>query len=172
MGGTTQTADQAQQYVNTMVFCIVAGIVSLMLLLLIMSASEHVRRFSPFIITIEVGLVLVIVLAIVRLIMYEREALKANQLGLLNKLSVQTCPDYWTRYGDTCVNGFSTSVNPNVTYRIAGSPNANKDVMVTTLALSDYDNMTVVDACTKVNALVQGPWTDVRSVCDSYRVGS
>ena len=166
----TQSTDQAQQYINTMAFCIIAGIVSMMLLLLIMTASERVRRFSAFIITVEAGLVLVIALAIWRLIAYERDVLKQNKLGLLNKLSVNTCPDYWTRFGDTCVNGFRTAANPNVTFRIAGTTDANKNMMATTISLKDYDDLTVADACTKVSALVQGPWTDVRSVCDSYRV--
>ena len=170
--GTTNTAERTQQYVNTMVFCIIAGIISVMLLVLITTASERVRAYSPFIITIEVGLVLIIVAAVVRLIMYERTQLKSSKLGAQNRLSVNTCPDYWTRTGNTCVNGFNSLANPSVTYQITGTADANKSEMRTTLSLDDYNNKTIQDACTHVAAHVQAPWTDVRAVCDSYRISS
>ena len=168
----TNSAEQSSQYVNTMVFCIIAGIISMMLLLLIMSASERIKKLSTFIITVEVGLLVIIVLAIWRLIYYEHKALKQAQTATGNKLSVNSCPDYWTRYSDTCVNGFSTSANPNVTYRVAGTATpADLAAQTSTISLTDYNNLSISDACMKVQAQVQAPWTDVRAVCDSFKIG-
>ena len=151
--------DDQSRYVNTMVFAIVAGIISLMLLLLIMNASDMVKQYSVFIITVEVGLVLIILTAIYRIVRFERKLRKENEVGLRNKVNVQTCPDYWTRSGDTCT---SELVTPAYTLKLAGEKR--------TLDLNAYNNKTVADVCAQVKDNKILPWTDVVSVCDSYRI--
>jgi hypothetical protein len=174
--------DMSSQYMNTMVFAVVAGIISLMLMLLIMRASDTVRQYSAFIITLEVGLVLIILLAITRIIVYERAKLKSSQIGQNNLIHVTTCPDYWTRTGDDeCVNTFIAS--PNYSYRITGvetvgAPGAPAPNPRRVLKLSDYDGKSIVQACNLVKtgssaagiAAIVAPWTDVKTVCDSYRL--
>lgn len=170
--------DQSQ-YINTMVFCVVAGIISLMLLLLIMNASDLVRNYSAYIITVEIGLVLVIVLAIYRIIAYEQRLRKESINGTSNKLNIDSCPDYWTRYGNKCVNTFDAKPGGPTLFVDGRSDMAAEtdDVLVKKIAthinLTSFDNRTISSVCNELRSptRIPGPWTDVRSVCDSYRLG-
>ena len=170
--------DQSQ-YINTMVFAVVAGIISLMLLVLILNASDMVRNYSPYIITVEVGLVLIIGLAIYRIIVYEQSLKKESDNSTNNKLNVDSCPDYWTRFsGNKCINGYQTPGGPII--RIDGrsdNPSSNILTKSSVIDLTEFNNKTIASVCnrvrfdnTKANE-IPGPWTDVRSVCDSYRLG-
>jgi len=172
------------QYVNTMVFAVVAGILSLMLLLLVMNASEMVRRYSAFIITVEVGLVLIIAVAIWQIIAFESAAAKNAKNMYDNLLAVKTCPDYWTTSGTTCINAFTSSTDPTVTYTIQGlapgeegagaaastTPTTDPIWAPQSVDLTTYNNKTIIAACQQAEASVNAPWSDVRAVCDSYRV--
>lgn len=167
------------QYINTMVFAVIAGIISLMLLLLVMNASSFVKSYSPFIITIEVGLILAIVVAIYNIIRYEAKAYKAAQDGFDSHLAVDTCPDFWTRTGTICKNSFVSASDPNVTIEVLGNlddvtamiANGDDDSAANqSIDLMDYNNKTILEACGSVKKNIKGPWVDVRAVCDSYRV--
>jgi hypothetical protein len=169
------------QYINTMVFAIVAGIISLMLLLLVMNANEMVREYSPFIITFEVGLVIIIVIAIWRIIAYESKIKKDNANGVNQKLHVDSCPDYWTRFGNSCIASQEIPGTFGKTIRVLGpvvGPVPDISAPVSTIKITDYDNQSIATVCNKIrptgnnNLTVRGPWTDVRSVCDSYRIDS
>ena len=163
--------DLTSQYMNTMVFAVVAGIISLMLLLLIMRASDVVQQYSAFIITIEVGLVLIILVAIYRIIAFERRRSNAAKVGADMRLSVKSCPDYWTNVdGNMCINSFRVAGKP-YSYRIVGDDSvSDAKNPVQSLKLSDYDGQSVNFACNKANAKVRTPWTEVKPVCDSYRL--
>lgn len=177
-----ETRSQSQ-YINTMVFAVVAGIISLMLLLLVMTASTLVQNYSPFIITIEFGLILAIVVAIYNIIRYEAQAHKAAKDSFDSHLDVSTCPDFWTRKGTVCTNTFAPSSDPNVTVKVWGTlddftnmvKNSKDDEgnFDQSIDLKNYDNKTILAVCNQVNdpvTGVKGPWTDVRAVCSSYRV--
>lgn len=159
--------DMTSQYMNTLVFAVVAGIISLMLMLLVMYASESVREYSVFIVTVEIGLVLIIAVAIYRIIAFERRHSTAMKIGPEMKLPVSTCPDYWTNVdGDLCVNTFNVS-GQNYRYRITGDAKAKPDQNV---RISDYNGQQINKACILARAKVTAPWTDVKAVCDSYRL--
>ena len=163
--------DMTSQYMNTMVFAIVAGIISLMLLLMIMRASDAVKQFSAFIITVEVGLVIIIGIAVYRIIAFERKRDSDAKAGTDLRMSVTTCPDYWTNVdGDLCINSFRAAGKP-YTYRIIGSDQSSTaPEPVQSLKLSDYDGQSINFACNKARAKVSSPWTDVDAVCGSYRM--
>lgn len=177
------TTDMSSQYINTMVFAVVAGIMSLMLLLLIMYASDTVGRYSVFIITIEAGLILVIAFAIYKIIAYENKRNKEDKNGTENRLAVTNCPDYWTQaQNSTCKGNFIPNVTSRgkyVRYTILGTTIPAKPYEVAlapkTVDLSTYNNLTVQKACAKLtdagSSVHDVPWTDVRAVCDSYRIG-
>jgi hypothetical protein len=166
--------NQTRQYVNTMVFAIIAGIVSLILLVLIFYASDLVNEYNPLIITIEVGLILIVAIAIYRIIANERAALKRSKNGVLNRLTVNTCPDYWVKTkGTQCINSFFSPTTPHVQYYITGSPplatsDASKDSQ--TIDLADYTDKKVSEVCAQFTTTLKAPWTDVKAVCDSYRI--
>lgn len=169
-------SNNQSQYINTMVFCIVAGIISLMLLLLVFNANDVVRTFSPLVITVEVGLIFVIILAIWKIIYYERSVESDAKKAYDAKLNVTTCPDYWTLSGKKCRNEFQP--HPNVTYRFFGKAEID-DKPVREFKLADFNNLSVSQTCEKVqiggdgvNKLASGyvPWSQVDSICGSYRL--
>jgi hypothetical protein len=167
--------DSSKHYINTMVFAIIAGIVSLMLLLMIMLASDSIKEYSVFVITVEVGLTFVIVAAIVRIVARERAAYKSARNGLANKLAVDTCPDYWMRNNDLCTSAYQSQDPtlhgvPTPTFYMNGQTGTTVDPpRILHLNLSDYNNKSIADVCDKTKALGYS-WTDVRAVCDSYRL--
>ena len=163
--------DLTSQYVNTMVFAVVAGIISLMLLLLIMRASDTVKQYGAFIITVEIGLVVIIAIAVYRIIAFERRLDRDARAGTGLLMSVKTCPDYWTSVdGNMCITGFRAAGKP-YSYRILGKDDRSKsENPVRMLQLSDYDGKSVQFACNQARAKVGAPWTDVDAVCGSYRM--
>lgn len=169
----------ASQYINTMVFAVVAGIISAMLLLLVMNASEAVKQFSIAIITVEIGIVLIIALAIYQIISYERRRFKQAVDGTMNLVTMKSCPDYWTlSNGTSCRNMFTLfdkdETGKYVRYIIIGkAPGATDRTNVPVVSLKDYSNVTVRDACSKkLESVPDHPWTDLTAVCDSYHLGT
>lgn len=170
----------ASHYINTMVFSVVAGIISSMLLLLVMQGSDTVKQFSVLVITIEVGVVLIILAAIYQIIAYERRRFKQAIDGTMNMMTVKSCPDYWTLYdGKKCKNThqlFEANDDGLYTkYVIHGnSTDTNtKDRTERSVNLSDYSKVSVRDACTKkFDNLPNHPWTDLSAVCNSFHMST
>jgi len=79
-------------YFNTLIFTILAGIVSLVLLALLF--FKGFAEYLPFIITLEVGIFGLIVICIVQIILNEAFLEKIKK-GLTIKFN--TCPDYYTK---------------------------------------------------------------------------
>lgn len=167
----------ANHYVNTMIFSVVAGIISSMLLLLVMQGSDAVKQFSVLVITVEIGIVMIILVAIWQIIRFERRRFKQAVDGTMNLMTVKSCPDYWTiNNGRTCNNAF-TSFDKNedgryVKYIIIGKGKTATDkTSVQDVNLSDYNNVTVLDACSKKHEkLPDHPWTDLNAVCNSFQL--
>lgn len=161
-------------YINTMVFTIVAGVISLILLALLFLGSDLTQRYAPLIITIEVGLLAIIVIAIVRIIMYERRMEKLQKNSIDNLLAVKSCPDYWTMSesredGVVCNKMYEMPRDDDdpmatrVRYEMQGTSS--------TVRLKDFTNKKLGDLCAAVGRQ-ESPWTDVRAVCDSFQVPS
>jgi hypothetical protein len=162
----------SRQYVNTMMFAIIAGIVSLIMLALVWRASELVQPYSAFIVTVEVGLTLIIVAAIVRIIAYERRFREQARNAQNNMLAVSSCPDYWTRNKNMCVSAYQhddpDSPTPTVFYM--DQPTTSTGVpQVNTLNLGDYTDLPIAEVCDKVRGM-NAPWTDVSAVCNSFNL--
>ena len=157
-----ETKNNQSQYINTMVFCIVAGIISSMLLLLVFNANEVMRAYGPLVITVEVGLILIIIIAIWNIIAFERKVDRAAKDSFNAKLNVTSCPDYWTQSGQTCKSTFSP--HPNVTYTFGS------DAAARELKLNDFNNLSVSQTCSKVNEKKYSPWSQVDAVCGSFRL--
>lgn len=168
-------------YVNTMVFTIIAGIVSVMLLLVLLFGSDFGTQYAPLIVTIEAGLLLVIIISIVRIYSYERRLESLQSTTMQNRLAIKSCPDYWTmsnesgENGPTCLNNYSmpTEDGGSVSYNIvtgneydtpAGTPPT-----LTQLKLREYDGKPLSQICPGV-ATVNAPWTELRAACDSFRI--
>lgn len=96
-------------YINTLIFAIVAGVVSVGLLVVIMYANVDDYKYA--LITIEAGLIGVIVYALVRIYIDESTAARMASNAHKNALLAKNCPDYYTmvnsaKSGQQCINTF------------------------------------------------------------------
>ena len=159
-------------YINTMIFTIIAGILSLMLLALLMFGSVMASSYAWLIVTIELGLIVVIVASVVRIALYEKRIKKLAANALDNQMAVKTCPDYWTLVEGqdrkkTCTRSYLTSFgNQSIEYKV--EPDSNGQNVI---GLSDFENLGVREVCQRAGNL-KTPWTDVKAVCDSYNLNT
>jgi hypothetical protein len=81
-------------YFNTLIFTIIAGIVSILLLVLLF--FKGFNEYLPFIIALEVGIFSIIALCITQIILNERflDKLKKN---IRETINFNQCPDYYTK---------------------------------------------------------------------------
>jgi hypothetical protein len=147
-----------------MVFSIIAGVISLMLLLLLFYGSDAATMYAPLIITVEVGLVAILITAVVRIYLFERKAARERKDARNKTLAVNACPDYWVKNADgTCTNLFTAAAG-NASFTMNTT-----DPSVTSIALADYDGHTLADVCQKAHNL-GAPWTEVRAECEANNV--
>jgi hypothetical protein len=81
-------------YFNTLIFTILAGILSLTLLILLY--YKNFRDFLPFIITLEVGIFGLIIICIFQII-YNEIFLNKLKKNMQYVMDFNTCPDYYTK---------------------------------------------------------------------------
>jgi hypothetical protein len=160
-----------RQYLNLLVFAVTAGIVSVIILVLAvaMGGSPTVQHLTPAIITIEVGLLLVVANAIYQSMKHVSRLKDSDRQQMNARLAVTTCPDYWTLTSQdqdgrrVCTNTFRDALNPRVHYVISGTHPSR--AAVRDVKLSEYDDMTVRDACDKVAKEVMAPWHAIDGMC-------
>lgn len=87
-------SDSKVSYFNTMIFTIITGIFSLLLLLVLLFQGG--RQFLPLIITVEVGAFLIILVCIAQIIVNERRKNK-NSGDLASFIKFVNCPDYYMK---------------------------------------------------------------------------
>lgn len=86
-------SDAYRMYVNTMIFTIVSGVLSLILLLALIYVPS-MAEYSILILTIQIGLLLIIIQALIRLWRERRKRDNNAKVSALNTLRVGFCPDY------------------------------------------------------------------------------
>lgn len=156
-----------QNYVNTVIFCVVMKIISIIVLgLILLNKVSESTIF--FFITIELGIVVVVIMALAGISNYEKRLAQESKNILKSKLNVISCPDYYTRNSDgNCVNSFA-SADGKFEYTIRNGQN---------IMLSKYVNKDMDTICKAFNADVYAktptgdssqlvPWTDISSKCD------
>jgi hypothetical protein len=169
-------ASNASMYVNTIVFSVITGVISLGLLLLLLFVPALAHQYAYLVITVELGLLAVMVQAIVRIVLYEQDLRSAAQDAAKNAMVVDVCPDYWTASTTqtpsgpdvTCSNQY-TAPNGQRQYQWLPGPAANAPKPPASIDLKDYQQLTMTAACPKVTAL-GAPWTDLTSKCAAFGV--
>jgi hypothetical protein len=160
-----------RQYINLLVFSVVAGLISIVVMVATVAAAgtDIVRRLAPAIITVEVGLLLIVAHAIYQSVKRVSRLRESEQQQMRARLDVTTCPDYWTLASQdqdghrVCTNTFRDALNPRVHYVISGThpdPEAVRNVH-----LSEYDDATVREACDKASKEVMAPWHAIDAMC-------
>lgn len=158
-----------RQYMNLLVFSVIAGIVSIVIMVIMLAlggTNSTIRKLTPVIVTIETGLLLIVANAIYTSVKHIQALRNASDQHMNTRLQVSTCPDYWTltsndsKGNKVCTNTFKDPTNPKVTYTISGSPRSKRQVR-----LSDYNELTVREVCEKVKKEVKSPWHAIDAMC-------
>ena len=170
--------DKAQIYVGTMVFSIVAAVISVMLILYIVYGPPEARDYMYVVLTIEFGMLAIIINSIAQIYLYERDMKKLSLDAASNLVLVQSCPDYYTRVVDpkkgvSCSNVFVAPSTGDM-YSIGRGSNVG-DFMRNgaDVQIKDYENKKLKDVCADFavsKPLYNVPWTDLRTRCDSYNL--
>lgn len=156
-----------QNYVNTVIFCVVMKIISIIVLGLIL-LNKVSESTIYFLITIEIGIVVIVIIALAEISKYEKRLAEEAKNILNSKINVISCPDFYTRGTDgNCANKYVTA-DGKFEYTIRSGEN---------IILSNYVNKDIETICKSFNndAFVKNPngastqkipWTDISSKCD------
>lgn len=104
-------------YFNTLIFTILAALFSLLLLVLLF--FKGFKQYLPFIIVLELGIFIIILICITQIILNERNsALLKNDIAF--KLDFTSCPDYFIKRNDgnneLCSNEYIYTDEKNIKY--------------------------------------------------------
>ena len=176
-----------QNYLNTIIFCVVAKAVGILVLGLILFPA--VRPYATFFLTIELCLVIIIMWSIYKISKYDKRMAQEAEDIKNSAMTTVLCPDYYVREpnadmtGSICKNGYTTP-DKRLTYRfLDDSKTAQIDAI-------DIDTMfqkkTIDEACAMLSgggaasgSNVEGvaqfsawpiPWTELRSKCSDTQV--
>lgn len=156
-----------QNYVNTVIFCVVLKIISIVVLGLILMNYVN-DKIMYFLITLELGIVVIVIAALTSIAGYEKRIAEETKNALKSKMNLLTCPDYFTQTAkNVCVNAYTTP-DGKYTYTLIGAVN---------VPLGNYLNKPMMEACDAFNKSVVStdpqkgvsyryPWTDMESKCD------
>lgn len=174
-------------YINTMVFAIVSGVVSL-ILLLALAYVPSVGEYAILILTVQIALLLIVVIALARIWWFGSQSAARTDLSNRNTLSVGFCPDYMVATANDSSNGGGTTCQN----RYAGSktkiwtgstdtkdPKDTPDVV----KLAPLDGQSISSVCQAANDQKQPPasgllssstanvpWTELRSRCSTVGI--
>lgn len=171
-------------YINTMIFSIVSGVVSLIMLLALIFVP-WVARYAILILTVQVALVAIVLAALIQIWWSGRQDLKDTNLSNQNALAVGFCPDYMVaKAADSSVGGGTTCDNKyaGTTTKIwTGSKDPKDPPAPDTVQLSLLDQQPIGTVCQAANDKTQPPvsklltastasipWTELRSRCTTF----
>lgn len=170
-----------QVYLNTMIFTVISGVISLVLLLALMYVPS-MSQYSILILTVQIGLILVILQALYRIWWSLRKTSNAMDMSNRNTLAVGFCPDYMRASvldsssggGTTCSNLYPGGQTQIWTGLMASATPA----APTTVSLALLDGKNIKDVCAAANSSTSSsmlsqptaavPWTELRSRCSTF----
>lgn len=159
MGSTT-----VHNYLNTLIFCIIAKIISI-LLLIGLFFSKTMRTYAIAILTIEIGLLLIIIHSLYSVIAYNN--MLKDRLDKANDVTytVTNCPHYFVREvssngkSDQCLNTYKT---PDGVYSFEFQRNKQA---VENVSMTDMQGKKLSDICANITEYDGHPWTDLKTTC-------
>lgn len=162
-----------QNYLNTLIFALVAKTVTLIILVALF--FKVMQPFMYFFLTLEVGLIVIVTVAMVAIVRYDKRMNAERKKITESVVSLSACPDFYEQIivpsgpdaGSTvCSNQFQTS-DGKFTYKyIYGDP-----VQQEQLDSINIDQLVVKKKLTEACGTVDNetykhmPWTDMRSKC-------
>lgn len=154
-------------HVSTMIFCMVAGLISIGLLLLLLFVNSVKENFPFLIITLEIGLLLIITNAIFSIYSYEGKVYMLSRIQKYQRVSATTCPDYYTMNVENgkrfCQNKYVNAKGDTMRYIFPSGSGADRVDIIT-----NFDGKLLQDVCKTLDTpdYKDIPWTDMRPKCD------
>lgn len=166
------TSSGVQNYLNTLIFALVAKTVTLIILVSLF--FKIMQPFMYFFLTVEIGLVVIVTVALVAIVKYDKRMDNERKKITDAVVSVTACPDFYEQVivpdgpdaGQVvCNNSFVTS-DGKYTYKyIYGDANQSE------LDSINMDKLVIkkkiTDACHTIDTAPYAdvPWTDLRAKC-------
>lgn len=158
-----------QNYLNTIIFCVIAKTVTVIVLAGLF--FEPVRKYAVFLLTIEIGLVAIVLWALIKMKRYDEKMAKEAESIMNSAVKSLSCPDYYVRTVDSedsivCTNGYLTP-DEKFEYAFKG------DTSINSITIDEmFRNQTLEGACGIMNSSDNAqfaaiPWTDIKSKCAS-----
>lgn len=155
-----------QNYLNTLIFCVVAKTVTVFVLGALF--LHAVRPYAIFLLTIELGLVVIVIWSLIKIRNYDKRMAKEAEEIINSAVNSVSCPDYYVRsvdeedIGTVCLNGYTTP-DEKYEYKFKG------DASIDAIHIDQmFLKQNLGGACAIVDAnssLTSIPWTDIRSKC-------
>ena len=171
-----QTTEKS--YLNTLIFTVVAEGISILIIGLL--ALEVVRPFSAFLMTLEIGLIFIIIWTLYAIKKYQDKMSKQFKHLRDTRVTNVSCPDYFTRKADEdgnliCENKYTTPDgkfeytfnNQKQIGKAAGNMNDINEINMKDV----FDEKKLQDICD--NELSSSgiykniPWTGIKTSCTS-----
>ena len=157
-----------RNYLNTLIFCIVAKGVTVLLLIALF--FEPVQMFAYFVITVEVFLIVIIVLSLISINKYEKQRRTAMENSLQRNVYIQSCPDYYVSKVDQENNIICNNVYDTPDGRFSYEIGHNNPPNIKTIEINNEEyrkkKITYEEKC---NSLITDyaniPWTDLKANC-------
>ena len=163
-----QMSDAISNYLNTLIFCIIAKAVTLLLLILLL--FDIGMTFSYAIITVEIGLVAIIAYTLYKVYAFQAAIDAAAAAASTAPPFLNTCPDYFVRSiqpetGDQVCSSKYTTSDGKKTYEfttgVGGAAIADQD-----MSAMMQGNKAMSTLCNAQQNAVSGfSWTDLKSRC-------
>lgn len=160
-------------YRNTIIFAIVAAIITVAMLGVAVFVP-NVTYFRVMFLTIEIGLLAIIIHALIKIRRHENKIQALMKNAANNVLESNTCPNFYTSHrtndGSVICRNEYTSPRHGTMFEFASRRNrpVPDEVM-----LSDIDGKPVKEMCKIVDPSDEGkhnynvPWTELRTKCDT-----
>lgn len=169
-----KTADK--NYLNTLMFTVVAEAISVLIIGLL--AFEAISPYSAFLLTLEVGLIIVIIWTLYAIKRYQDKMNKQFKILQETKVFNVPCPDYFVRDSDDdgnllCKNGYTTP-DRRITYTFFPDRNADKESdafrKISTIDMKNtFEDKSLQDVCKSQfkddGDFVNIPWTSIKPNC-------
>ena len=170
--------DSSSSYLNTLIFCIIAKAVTVGLLVVLLLPVKGIANWAYLILTIEIGLLFVIVFTLYKVSVYESSlnALKTSAGSQPAVLDV--CPDYFiknvTSEDTQCLSQYTTA-DQRYQYKFTESSSGGNippidltGILATpTASCGGFSPKTMNDVCTATAGAQYAnvSWTDLKSKC-------
>lgn len=154
-----------KNYLNTLIFCILAKAVTIGLLVLLL--FDWAWKISFLIVTVEVGLIVIICVTLYQIYKFNKRLEKLKEETLTATPILTSCPDYFTKsIGDSnltyCNNTYNTP-DKRFEYSFYAGTTKIPDIELSSLT---RQSKTMNEMCmSNTSRWVAVPWTDLKSRC-------